>query len=100
MKEMNNADLGITIQKFICNYFDVKIPIEAENQFKANFNNDYVSEYNLENVIKCVFNDLGVEPKDCVTYTLSKDGYKKYVPYNFILMNLKTLSIRTSKTRR
>lgn len=43
---MNNADLGITIQKFICNYFDVKIPIEAENQFKANFNNDYVSEYN------------------------------------------------------
>ena len=41
---MNNADLGITIQKFICDHFSIPIPIEAKEQFTSNYNEDYISD--------------------------------------------------------
>lgn len=39
---MNNADFGITIQKFICDYFNIPIPIEAKEQFESNYNKTYI----------------------------------------------------------
>lgn len=95
---MNNADLGITIQKFICDYFNISIPKEAKEQFLSNYNEEYIQKLNIKNVIVSAFDELGVIPKECVTYTASENAGEKYNPNNFILMNTKTLSIRTSKS--
>lgn len=94
---MNNAELGITIQKFICDYFDIQIPIEAKKQFESSYNYNYIKTFNIKESIISAFNELGVIPKECVTYTSYKNSGQKYNPHNFILMNSKTLSIRTSK---
>lgn len=95
---MNNADLGITIQKFICDYFSVSIPTEAQEQFDANYNEDYLNTLNIKETVKSAFDELGVIPEKCLTYTSSKNIGEKYNPNNFILINSKTLSIRTSKS--
>lgn len=95
---MNNADLGITIQKFICDYFNVEIPTEAQEQFTSSYNEDYISNLNIEDIIVSAFDELGVIPKECVTYTSSKNAGERFNPNNFILMNSKSLSIRTSKS--
>lgn len=95
---MNNADLGITIQKFICDYFGVSIPEEATEQFTSNYNEEYVNTLNIKDVIVSAFDELGDIPRKCVTYTPSENAGEKYNPNNFILMNTKTLSIRTSKS--
>ena len=96
---MNNADLGITIQKFICDYFNISIPIEAQEQFESNYNENYINALNIKEAIISSFDELGVVPIECVTYTSSKNAGEKYNPNNFILTNSKTLSIRTSKSR-
>ena len=44
---MNNADLGITIQKFICDYFNISIPKEAKEQFLSNYNEEYIQKFLL-----------------------------------------------------
>ena len=95
---MNNADLGITIQKFICDYFNLPIPLEAQEQFYANYNEDYVDSLNIKNIVASAFNEFGSIPKECVTYTSSNNVGEKYNPNNFVLANSKTLSIRTSKS--
>lgn len=95
---MNNADLGITIQKFICDYFNVSIPIEAQEQFESNYNENYINALNIKEAVKSSFDELGVIPIECVTYTSSKNAGEKYNPNNFILKNSKTLSIRTSRS--
>ena len=95
---MNNADLGITIQKFICDYFSVPIPLEAKEQFTSNYNDEYINTLNIKEAVISAFDELGIIPRECVTYTNSKNAGEKYNPNNFILMNNKTLSIRTSKS--
>lgn len=94
---MNNADLGITIQKFICDYFSIQIPIEAKEQFTSNYNKNYISDLNIQSTVVSAFDELGVIPQKCVTYTNSENTGERYNPNNFILMNGKTLSVRTSK---
>ena len=84
---MNNADLGITIQKFICDYFNLPIPLEAQEQFYANYNEDYVDSLNIKNIVASAFNELGSIPKECVTYTSSNNVGEKYNPNNFVLAN-------------
>ena len=95
---MNNADLGITIQKFICDYFSIPIPNEAREQFNSNYNEEYVNILNIKDIIVSAFDELGDIPIKCVTYTPSENVGEKYNPNNFILTNTKTLSIRTSKS--
>lgn len=95
---MNNADLGLTIQKYICDYFNVPIPIEAKQQFTSSYNESYVKETNLKDIVKLAFDELGIIPKECLTYTKSHNAGESLSPHNFILMNEKTLSIRTSKS--
>lgn len=95
---MNNADLGITIQKFICDYFSIPVPVEAKEQFTSNYNDEYINTLNIKESVISAFDELGIFPRECVTYTNSKNAGEKYNPNNFILMNNKTLSIRTSKS--
>lgn len=95
---MNNADLGITIQKFICDHFNIEIPVEAQEQFSSNYNEQYITDLNIQEAMVSAFNELGVIPKKCVTYTNSENSAQRLNPHNFILSNSKTLSIRTSRS--
>lgn len=71
---MNNADLGITIQKFICDYFGVPIPDEAKEQFTSKYNEEYINKLNIKDVIVSAFDELGDIPRKCVTYTPSENA--------------------------
>ena len=52
---MNNADLGITIQKFICDHFNIEIPVEAQEQFYSNYNEQYITDLNIEEAMVLLF---------------------------------------------
>ena len=71
---MNNADLGITIQKFICDYFGVPIPDEAKEQFTSKYNEEYINKLNIKDVIISAFDELGDIQRKCVTYTPSENA--------------------------
>lgn len=90
----NNADWGISLQADICSHFKIPIPEEAKNQFSANYNRDYFSRN--ENLINKIFQEIGLRPIKCLTYT--KDEHtNKLSPHNFVLENGQTLSIHTNK---
>lgn len=91
----NNADLGMTLQKLICEKYCVEIPRYAEEQFNSNYNPDYAAR--LLPVITNIFLELGMEPSKCLTFVLSPVKGERFYPHNFELMNGKTLSIRTNK---
>lgn len=91
----NNAIVGFAFQKAICDIYNIKlISEEAKKQF------DVVSDLelldNLKPIIIEIFNELGVKPVECTTY--KKNDKKQRIPYNFILSNGKTLSVRTSNS--
>lgn len=88
----NNADMGISFQKEICDYFEIEVPYEAVSQFEANYNSQYQSKFLP--IIKDVFNDLKLKPVKCLTYVRVN---RHPSPHNFILDNGATLSIRTNK---
>jgi len=93
---MNNALLGMTIQKFICDKYDIPMPPNAVAQFTSSYNKDY--EPGLEELIKAVLEDIGKMPKRCLTFAPSEKGKETLVPHNFLLADGTTLSIRTNKT--
>ena len=41
---MNNADYGLSLQKLICEYFDIKINSWAKAQFDSSYNKIYEDE--------------------------------------------------------
>ena len=94
---LNNADYGLTIQKIICKHYSLAINSHAERQFNSNYNEDYENELNA--VIPKIFDDVGSEPIELLTYTdMLTDTTQSTSPHNFLLKNGKTLSIRTMKT--
>ena len=95
-KMMNNADYGLSLQKKICEKYNLDINNQAEAQFNANYNSEYDSE--LEKVIPVIFEKVNAVPISLLTYTqeLTK-GRQTTSPHNFMLDNGKTLSIRTTK---
>lgn len=94
---MNNADFGMTLQSEICLKYNLTPCKHASEQFKSGYNPKY--KENADLIISKVFKDLKVKPTKCTTYKKS-DKKETYLPYNFILENGKTLSIRTSKTNK
>lgn len=96
-KKVNNADYGLTLQKIICDYYDLPINEQANRQFNANYNEDYKNELIL--IIPKIFNDIGSKPFELLTYTDKlTDSKQRTSPHNFLLKNGKTLSLRTVKT--
>ena len=93
-KKINNAELGITLQKMICDKYNIKPHTNAVAQFDASYNKEY--EQILEPIIKDVFNKLKQKPIECLTYAPSKKPNETYSPHNFILSDNSTLSIRTN----
>lgn len=91
----NNAELGITIQKLICEKYDLQPHANAVKQFNASYNPTYVAE--AQKVINKLFMELGVTPVKCLTYAPSEKAGEALSPHNFILSNGRTLSIRTNR---
>ena len=94
---MNNADYGLTLQKMICDEYQLDVNEWAQAQFEASYNKEYVSE--LKPVVSVLFEKVKSAPKHLLTYSqeLTK-GKQTTSPHNFLLENGKTFSIRTTKT--
>jgi len=91
----NNADLGITLQRLICNTYGIEIPEEAKSQFDSNYNAEY--EDRLNELIPVIFDKIKLTPSKCLTYTKSLKRGETRNPHNFILSDGSTLSIRTNR---
>ena len=95
----NNADLGMTLQKYICDKYSLPCDPYAESQFLANYNEQYLPY--LPELVEAIFSQLDVQLVSCCTFTESKNTKESRSPDNFLVINkkseAKTLSIRTNK---
>ena len=93
----NNADYGLTLQKIICDYYNLRINSHAMSQFESSYNADYEEE--LTPIIPKIFKNLGSEPVELLTYTSKFTDHRQTTsPHNFLLKNGETLSFRSVKT--
>ncbi len=92
----NNAKLGFTFQALICNKYDI-IP-ETDRAINT-FNSAYDSklESKMDNLIDEIFGFLKLYPVECTTFKRKESGNGD-VPYNFVLSDNSTLSVRTNIT--
>lgn len=96
MPTYNNADYGTSLQKLICDKYDLEINPYASEQFKANYNCAYDKE--LLPLCAKIFKAVGSEPVKLLTYTTERINSKQTTsPHNFLLADGKTLSVRTTK---
>ena len=88
----NNSIIGFTLQKLICDKYNL-IPRSAKaiNCFKKCF--DLRLKGSMTPIVEQLFNNLGLKPTECTTMCFI-DG--KEIPFNFILSDESTLSIRTN----
>ncbi len=91
----NNARTGFTLQKLICEKYNI-VPksSKAIAQFNSSF--DATLKNEMDGLIGNIFNDMGKKPIECTTF--DRDDNNKDVPYNFILDDNSTLSVRTNIT--
>lgn len=94
---MNNADYGLTLQKLICDEYQISVNEWAKAQFDASYNREYIKE--LKPIVPIIFEKAKSEPKILLTYSQKMTKGKQTVsPHNFLLKDGKTFSIRTTKT--
>lgn len=91
---MNNASLGLTIQKLICDEYKITPNPHALRQFEASFNPSYAEAGNL--AISKIFEELNLYPTQCLTYYQPQIENVEPPAHNFVLSNGQTLSIRTN----
>lgn len=87
----NNATKGITIQKAICDIYNLDINNNAKLQFRKNISSNYYVK--AKQISLKIFKLLNDEPINFITFNT-----KSKPPYNFKLKSGKTLSIRTNKS--
>lgn len=93
----NPSQYGLTLQKMICNYFDLKVNAYAAGQFEANYNEAYETEF--KGIVASLEEKIGSKPVKLLTFTAEMTGPKQTTcPHNFLLANGKTLSVRTSRS--
>lgn len=89
----NNALFGFMVQKIICKKFNIKVTsTRLKNTFEAN-NEERLVGY-IEEIVDNIFDKLNLKPVSCTTFNVDENN--KEVPYNFILSDNSTLSIRTN----
>lgn len=94
---MNNAEYGLSLQKLICEKYNLSVNDWARAQFEANYNMEYDDE--LKAIILLIFEEVKSVPVQLLTYTQERlNGRQTTSPHNFLLEDGKTLSIRTTKT--
>ena len=86
----NYASPGFSFQYLICKKYGIK-PLSsfAEKQFEKAYSSEF--DKNFIPIIEEVFDSLKATPIACTTHTRTIEGI---VPYNFILSNKTTLSVR------
>lgn len=92
----NNADLGMTIQKCICEKYNLKPSFYAQSQFESNYNPEYRER--IFPLIERIFKALGSSPVLCTTLSDAQNPAERYSPHNFLLSSGASLSIRTNKS--
>lgn len=93
----NPSKYGLTLQKLICDYYDIEINGVAAKQFNSNFDASVALE--LTPLLAKIESVLDSKPIKLLTYTLDyTDDKQTTSPHNFLLANEKTLSLRTTKS--
>ena len=95
-KSVNNASFGMTVQKLICDYFDIIPNKWAMNQYKSNFDEQYKD---VEKLFERIFNEIGAKPIKCLSFEKDVNNGGSINPHNFYLNNGMTLSIKTTKSK-
>lgn len=96
MPVYNNADYGLSLQKLICDYYNIEVNSHALEQFNANYNCAYDNE--LLPLCSKIFEAVGSRPVKLLTYTSELINSKQTTsPHNFLLEDGKTLKVRTNK---
>lgn len=91
-KAINNATFGLTVQKLICEEYNLTPSQWAEKQFSSNYHNAFDG---VKEIFSQIFEELGSTPEECVTYSKEKET-NNLSPHNFYLKNKMTLSIKTT----
>lgn len=91
----NNAALGMTMQKVICDMYGIEPHPNALSQFQLCYRDIYKDA--AEKVARDVFGQLNLVPVKCLTLAPSPDKKEKWSPHNFLLSDGTTLSIRTTQ---
>ena len=94
--QKNNSDYGFSLQKLICDKYDLEVWGSAIGLFAKGYNSDYDAE--LMPLCEKIFKEVGTVPVKLLTPAKMriKNRLTKS-PHNFLLADGKTLSIRTSK---
>ncbi len=92
MPNNNNSEMGFTIQKTICDMYGIVPESERATTF-FDTNYDAVLSGRARPYLQRIFDELGTRPISCHTFE-KVDGC--LVPYNFILEDNSTLSVRTN----
>lgn len=89
----NFSKFGFTLQKCICDKYGI---VPNSDKAIAFFQSSYDSSYkgNCSILIDKIFNKIGFKPVLCTTFDKTTKG--RDVPYNFILEDNSSLSIRTN----
>lgn len=90
----SNAELGMTIQKIVCDKYGITPCSQAANQFQAAFNSAYKEPF--EKIVDELFQKIGSLPVKCLTYEHSENDKRTVSPHNFLLASGETLSFRTN----
>ena len=88
----------MTLQKRVCDRYHLVPCNQAKEQFQSSYNSSF--EKSVDFVIARIFKDLKSDPVRCTTFEKSAKAKENLIPYNFVLENGKTLSIRTSKSNK
>lgn len=89
----NNALFGFMVQSSICKKFGIYPTNERIiNTFNSNY--DVNLKAYIDKVVDEVFDKVNIIPIKCTTFELDKNGQE--IPYNFILSDDSTLSVRTN----
>ena len=84
----------MTIQKTICEMYNLTPHQNAVSQFESSYNPAYKSS--AEKLINNIFDTLNLKPVECLTFAPSTNAGETLSPHNFLLSNNTTLSIRTN----
>lgn len=93
---MNSAEFGMSVQKLICDEFNV-IPNDwAKKQYDSNYNSKYDG---VKKLFPKIFNEIGAKPVKCLSFEPDIENGGAINPHNFYLSNGLTMSIKTSQSR-
>ena len=95
-ENINNAAFGMTVQKLICDYYNIKPNVWALNQYNSNYDGGYKE---VEKIFDKIFEEIGAKPIKCLSFEENSENDSSISPHNFYLNNGMTLSIKTTKQK-